>query len=158
MFLTKPKFKRNGIDYVSEHIAAHEIADRWTGEIKIYDGLVYLFEGARTIINRPLIITSGYRSVAYNQHLHEIGYKTAAHSPHCEGAAIDVIIPHDKTVDDLINAFDTSADLLKLPRPRYGHIQYKDRFLHIDLVFMLYKPYTEVDNPHPRQWKSGKEW
>lgn len=86
------------------------------------------------------------------------GYKAAKISPHVEGAALDMAIPSSLTVAELISLFRETAQQLDLPSPRIGHLAYEDKFLHVDLVHMKFKPYTAIENPKPQVWFEGAEW
>jgi hypothetical protein len=153
-----PFLMQNGQPYVSEHIAKHEVADRWTGEIEIFEPVIQCFEEARKLLGSPIGINSGFRSPEYQQHLKEIGYKTATNSPHCWGAALDLAIPRGTTYLALVSLFKQAARNLKLPKPRFGFKEYGYTFVHFDYVYLLFSPYTDKENPCPGPWRAGIEW
>ena len=153
-----PFLMQKGQPYVSKHIAKYEVEDRWTGEVEIFEPVIQCFEEARRLLGKPIGINSGFRSPEYQQHLKELGYKTATNSPHCWGAALDLAIPRGMTYLILMNAFKQAAKNLKLPRPRFGYKEYSYNFLHFDLIFLLFSPYTDKENPCPGSWRAGVEW
>lgn len=147
------------VPYVSMHITKREIDDAWTGRVIIFDPLIALFEHARELLGSPLTINSGYRTRAYQNHLRSMGLRVATDSPHCLGAALDLAIPRGRMAMDLIDIFKQSARDLDLPAPRFGTRLYDYTFVHVDLVFMLFEPFTrERVNPHPQAWRPGVEW
>lgn len=153
-----PFLIQKGQPYVSAHIAKYEVEDRWTGEVEIFEPVIQCFEEARRLIEKPIGINSGFRSPEYQQHLKELGYKTATNSPHCWGAALDLAIPRGMTYLALINIIKQAARNLGLPKPRLGYKEYSYTFVHMDFVFMLFEPYTNKKNPCPLQWKEAVEW
>jgi uncharacterized protein YcbK (DUF882 family) len=69
----------------------------YTNEVKPIDPKVIdlLCKIKNSIGNdREVLIISGYRSHAYNEHLRRIGRGVACHSLHLQGRAIDFRIPH----------------------------------------------------------------
>jgi hypothetical protein len=146
------------IPYVSPHISKAEIDDNWTGEVVIFEPVIQCFEEARKLLGKSIGINSGYRSQDYQQHLKELGYKTATNSPHCLGAALDLAIPYGTTYLSLVSLLKQAARSLGLPKPRFGYKEYGYTFLHFDLVFMLFEPYTAIKNPNPDAWRAGIEW
>lgn len=153
-----PFLIRYGQPYVSPHIARHEVADRWSGEVVLLEPLIACFEEARRLMGRPIRINSGYRSQEYQKHLRAVGYQAAKDSPHCRGAAFDLGIPSGTTCLALTTVLKKAAKNLGLPRPRLGFKQYGYSFVHVDFVYMLFAPYTGERNPHPAAWKEGVEW
>ena len=153
-----PFLLQNGQPYVAEHIAKYEVADKWTGEVIIFEPVIQCFEETRLLCRRPIGINSGYRSEAYQKHLKEIGYKAATDSPHCRGAALDLAIPTGTTCLALITLLKQAARNLGLPKPRLGYKEYGYTFVHFDFVYMLYAPSTAEKNPHPNAWREGVEW
>jgi len=53
---------------------------------------INVLEPIRTIFNKPVIVTSGYRSNALNVTMREHGYHTSKTSQHMKGEAADIII------------------------------------------------------------------
>ena len=53
---------------------------------------INVLEPIRTVFNKPVIVTSGYRSNALNVTMREHGYYTSKTSQHCKGEAADIII------------------------------------------------------------------
>ena len=143
---------------VSPHIAEYEVRDKWTGEIKISPHIVYLFESVREELGKPIIITSGYRSEKYQAYLRAIGYPAAIVSPHCYGAALDMLFPFSVDKDGFANLFVNHSLKLDYGICRIGRKQYGDTFLHVDVVYLLFEPYTTIQNPKPDTWKPGVAW
>ncbi len=153
-----PFLMKNGQPYISDHIAKHEINDRWTGKAVIFEPVIQCFEETRKLLGSPITINSGYRSKEYQDHLKKQGYKTATNSPHCEGAALDLAIPYGTTYLALISLLKQAARNLGLPKPRLGYKEYSYAFVHFDMVYMLFAPYTNKPNPCPGPWREGVEW
>lgn len=149
---------KNGIEYLTDHIVRHEVEDRWTKKVVMYGPTLALFEETRRLFAKPIGINSGYRSPEYQKHLKELGYKAANDSPHCRGAALDLAIPAGTTYLSLIALIRQAAKNLGLPKPRIGYKEYGYTFVHVDLVYLLFEPYTGEVNPNPGPWRAGVEW
>jgi len=149
---------QNGQEYLTKHIARHEIEDKWNKQVVMFEPTLNFFEEARRLLGKPIGINSGYRSQEYQKHLKKIGYKAATNSPHCQGAALDLAIPQGMTYLALVNLLKQAARNLGLPKPRLGFKEYGYTFVHTDLVFMLFKPYIDKENPCPGAWAEGVEW
>jgi hypothetical protein len=127
-----------------------------TEQFTLLPQTVALFEKAREIVNSPIQVDAGFRTVAHELALQGAGYRTAKFiSPHCLGAALDLRIPGPGVDGPTRNATLQSALLaaakdLGYPQPRLGHWIYAERFTHVDLVFLCFQPYTDV--PHPKDW------
>jgi len=143
---------------VSNHIAAHEIEDRWTREVKISPYIVHLFEVVRKKFGVPIMITSGYRTREYQAHLGEIGYPAAEISPHCQGAAFDMLFPIGIDKNEFANMWKWQSLDLGYKHCRIGRKKYNDTFLHVDIVYLLFEPFTTIPNPVPDRWKPGVMW
>jgi len=89
--------------------------------------LIAKLQELRDLINKPIIVTSGYRCQQYNKSIG--GY---ANSPHCEGLAADIYCKS-------VNIYDLAgrADLIF---PRIG-IYPDNNFIHVDIV-----------KPHPSKF------
>lgn len=154
-----PFLIKRGVEYVSEHISRHEVEDPWTGKVVLFQPIIELFEEARKGLGRPIGINSGYRTPEYQEHLAEIGYKAAKnYPPHCEGAALDLAIPAALTYYPIVQALTRASRKLGYPTPRIGVKEYGYKFVHVDLVFMLFEPYNDKKNPIPDKWIPGAEW
>ncbi len=154
----KPFMIKNGVEYLTDHVARHEVEDKWTKEVVMFGPTLALFEETRRLMGKPIGINSGYRSPEYQKHLKEIGYKAATNSPHCRGAALDLAIPAGTTYLALINMIRQAAKNLGLPKPRLGYKEYGYTFVHADLVFILFEPFLPEKNPCPGAWREGVEW
>ena len=58
-------------------------------------------EPLRTAINKPIIVTSGYRSNALNVTMRKAGYYTSKTSQHMKGEAADIIV-HGMTNKEIV--------------------------------------------------------
>jgi hypothetical protein len=130
-----------------------------TNEITFLPQLIQLFEEARTNVwGKPIKVDAGYRTKAHEDALTAQGLQTAAFvSPHSLGSALDLkVIPG--TLDGTPSqanvafrqAFRKAAKNLDMPQPRIGHRAYGEHFIHVDLMFMLFAPFTKLG--HPRDW------
>lgn len=146
--------------YVSEFVAKWEADCSWTGKVVIFEPTLQLFNKMRDIIGRPIIINSWFRSEEYQAHLHKLDpINAAAVSPHPTGAAMDLSIPSGLTASGMEMVAHQAGRALGFPVPRTGWRKYEGRFIHVDLVFMLYKPYIAGQtNPRPARWKPGIKW
>lgn len=165
--LTQPQvpFYRGGVPHgtkISKHltVGVDHLASPDTGSIILYKPLLDLFDEARDILGHPLPVNAGFRTPNHQRLLIAQGYKAAtALSPHMVAAALDVDAVPRGTVSEveeclaIVNAFEKAAALLSLPAPRLGYSAYALKFVHIDLVFMLFQPYTSL--PHPSSWAEG---
>lgn len=166
-----PFLIQNGKEHISAHISRAEFGQRdGSQKVVIYDPLVQLFEAVRNGLGRPIVISSGYRSDEYQRKLYEEdkrknGGKPSGqvakpgNSPHAAGAAIDLIIPSGWTAQRLAEIFQETSVALGFPKCRVGWKQYLGRgFIHVDLVPMLFAPYTSEKNPNPQAWRPGVTW
>lgn len=161
---------RPGKEYISAHISRAEFGQRdGSQKVVIFDPLIELFEAVRRQVG-PIVISSGYRSEEYQRKLYEEDLRKnggkpsgqvakPGNSPHATGAAMDLIIPGGWHPRDFAEMFREACVDLNFPLCRVGWKQYLGRgFIHVDLVPMLYKPYTKIPNPHPRTWRPGAMW
>lgn len=138
------------------HVGIDHVDSPDTHKIALLPALVELDECAREIFGGPILTNAGYRSVHHENSLRTRGYKTAGFvSPHSLGCALDKQVPARKSLSPAENlrlqqAYIAAAEKLKLPRPRLGHRAYGESFTHVDLVFLLFQPYTLL--PHPSTW------
>lgn len=156
----KPRVAAYG-EAISKHLTVG-IDMLWspdTREIVILKPMIDLFEKAREIVGHPIPVSAGYRTLNHEHELQKRGLKTVKFvSPHCFGAmdldARPVNGHNERTENFQIQAaLVAAAKVLGLPRPRLGHKSYGEHFTHVDLVFMLFKPYTALD--HPADWDWG---
>lgn len=155
--IDKPRLAEYG-EKISDHLTAG-VDNIWspdTREVVLYKPMIRLFEKAREFLGRPIPVTAGYRTLAHEHALQQRGYKTVKFvSPHCFGAMDLDARPYgeksEKSANLEIQACLVSATKhLNLPRPRLGHKAYHEKFTHVDLVFMLFQPFTSL--PHPAAW------
>lgn len=159
-----------GKNYISAHISQEEFGQKDTGEVVIFEPLIQVFEKARSVAEKPILLNSGYRSREYQEKLYQADLKAnqgkpsgkvakPGNSPHMYGAAMDLAIPKGWTARDLAALFRRASIELGFPPVRTGWRQYGGGFIHVDLVFMLFEPYLEgIKNPNPLAWLPGVEW
>ncbi len=158
--LSDPTVRKYG-DEISSHLRAG-IDMVWspdTHQVSLLPQEIQLFEEAR--VNQwkaPIGVDAGYRTRAHELALEAKGYKTAKFvSPHSVGCALDCrVLPgtsegiHVEQNSLLRRAFQEAATALGFPQPRIGHRAYNEVFCHVDLMFMLFAPYTSLS--HPSEW------
>lgn len=86
--------------------------------------LVEMLDTARDIAGFPFIITSGFRTVAYNRDLITRGYAASPKSSHLLGLAVDLAVPNGR------KRFLMMEALLDAGFTRFG---IGDTFLHVDI-------------------------
>lgn len=166
-----PFLIRNDREYISTHISRAEFGQRdGSQKVVIYDPLIQLFEAVRGGLGRPIVISSGYRSDEYQKKLYEEdiqknGGKPSGrvskpgHSPHATGAAMDLLIPPGWDAQKLAELFQHTSTALGFSVCRTGWRAYLGQgFIHVDLVYMIFAPYTNVPNPNPRSWRPEVTW
>lgn len=156
----RPKIRQYGY-----HVADHMItgidflASPDTNEIFFIPEIIELYERARILIDRPIPITAGYRTLLHENNLRTFGYKTAKLiSAHTLGAAIDSDAGNRDDNLTWMHTLKIAARDIELPTPRFGFSAYGGRFVHTDMVFMLFEPYTGLKNPLPDKWRPGITW
>lgn len=137
---------------VSPYITDWEATCSHCGEARLYEPMIRLFARARKTYGRPIVINSFYRCPDYQKQLQGNNPYAVSISPHVYGVAMDLAIPAGLTIYQFKDLFLQAAKELGLQKPRLGHKQYNDAFLHVDLAFMV------KNNPKPGVWKSGVEW
>jgi hypothetical protein len=96
-----------------------------TPTVKIIDNLTFLaneLEYVRDILSAPMLISSGYRSHALNDHL---GSKRT--SSHCKGLAVDFISPsfgNPRSVVEAIVLANINYDQVILEFDRWVHLSF----------------------------------
>ena len=78
---------------LTEHFHAQEFADTATGEARVDPEMVHRLEQMRQEIDRPIHITSGYRSPERQEQLRQQGVAVADDSRHMYGDAADIQVP-----------------------------------------------------------------
>ena len=97
-----------------------------TPTVEIIDNLTFLaneLEYVRDILSAPMLISSGYRSYALNDHL---GSKRT--SSHCKGLAVDFISPsfgNPRSVVEAIVLANINYDQVILEFDRWVHLSFK---------------------------------
>lgn len=158
-----PFLIRDGVPCVSYHVYQSEFGQHDNGKVIAFEPIIELFEKVRETIKRPIRINSGYRSAEYQAMLYRQDPSGAVakpgHSPHETGAAMDLAIPPNFTAQSFAALIRKISKDMGFPEARTGWKQYGGRFVHVDLVHMLYEPYIEGRvNPNPNAWKAGVTW
>lgn len=84
-------WKETGDIRLSNNIMLHEVrCSDGSDEIKIDDAVIIFAQQIRDHFKKPLTITCGYRTVAYNEALIRKGYKASRNSQHLVGKALDI--------------------------------------------------------------------
>lgn len=111
-----------GAHQVSEHFKAREFAqkDYQCDKILIESELLKVLEDVRTHFNKPVIITSGYRTAEYNKKIGGV-----KNSQHTKGAAADIKV-------SAIPAKEVQKYLQSKYPDKYGIGSYLN-FTHIDV-------------------------
>ncbi len=78
----------------------------------------------RSFLGKPIYITSGYRTVAYNNHLIALGYPASANSYHMKGMAVDSKV-------NSISTRDYALYLMHLTN--FNSVGIGNGFVHCDL-------------------------
>ena len=174
-----PFLIRDGVRCLSQHIYLWEFGQHAAdGTLEenvqpvIFEPLIEVFEAVRDLIKRPIKINSGYRSIEkqtalYQAHQEDLKRKglpddhavaKPGHSPHMYGAAMDVAIPWTFNAQNLAALFRKASRDLRYPQARTGFKTYHNAFVHLDVLPMLFEPYTKIPNPDPLNWRPGVMW
>lgn len=159
----------NGKEHISEHITKVEFAQKDSGKVIIHESLIKLFEAVRVGIGKPLKINSGFRDEEYQKHLYEADLKAhggkpsgkvakPGYSPHATGAAMDIAVPDGHDSEGFAKLIRNTSDKIGLPTARTGYKKYGGVFVHIDLVPIMFEPYTKIKNPQREFWRPGVTW
>lgn len=99
-----------------------------TATVEVIDNLTFLageLEHVRTILGHPMLISSGFRCHALNDHL---GSKRT--SSHTKGLAVDFICPsfgNPRSVCDAIIMANVNYDQVILEYDRWVHLSFKQK-------------------------------
>lgn len=127
-----------------------------TGEILPYPPMLALDEEACDILGYDIPTTAGYRTPGHQRNLIVRGYKAATFiSPHFFGALDKDARPREgktekQVCQEIADAYKKAAIKLRMPAPRLGMRAYNYRFVHVDLLPMLFSPFTGLE--HPSKW------
>ena len=91
---------------------------------KMHPKLLVMLDMVRDKFDKPIHITSGYRTKEYNESLAARGYKASPNSSHCKGLAVDIACNNSIDRYHLINC------LLDVGFKRIG---IADSFIHVDI-------------------------
>jgi len=126
-------------------------------ELLLIPQITKLFNKTREIYGAPLMITAGDRTIKHQRKLLKLGLKGATvMSPHILGAALDIdAVPstwdtEKQACERIIECVNEAAQEIKVELPRMGFKAYNYRFVHVDLVFILFEPFTKIE--HPGSW------
>lgn len=159
----------NGIEHVTEHFTRAELDTGHDDNALFFQPILQVIEKAREIVG-PLTADSGYRSYdhqvqVYDDDVKKNGGKPSGkvakpgHSPHETGAAVDLAIPPGHEPEEFAKLLQKISVDLGFPMARVGWKEYLGMdFVHVDEVFLLFKPYTNVPNPFPEAWLPGVTW
>lgn len=86
--------------------------------------LIERLDVVRDLCGFPLIITSGYRTIAHNKALKAKGYKVAKNSSHLLGLAADILVTDNRKRYVLLDAIIEAG---------FVRIGLGDNFIHVDI-------------------------
>ncbi len=164
-----PFFIVSGKPYLTAHVSLaefgeHDSKGRLREDVPVFafEPILKLFEAVREKLG-PIHINSGYRSDAKQTELYKADSSGAVakpgSSPHRFGAAMDLAIPPTvSSAVELASHVQYYSKQLGLQVARCGWREYQGRFLHMDVVYLLFAPYTNLKNPNPKAWRSGVTW
>ena len=164
-----PFMLKNGGEYVTEHFSRAELDTGHDPDARFFQPTLQLLEAAREKIG-PIHGNSGYRSYAHQVQVYQEDIKNnggtpsgkvarPGHSPHETGAAVDLAVPNGCTAESFAELLRNIITALGFPMARTGWKEYLGmNFVHVDLAFLLFKPYTDVANPFPNAWIPGLTW
>ena len=96
--------------------------------------ILEMLDIAREKYDKPIKITSGYRTQAYNENLKARGYKASKNSSHLKGLAVDI---HCNNSKDRFVLVDILLDV------GFNRIGIANTFIHVDI---------DVDKPTHLIW------
>jgi len=82
-----------------------------------------MLDAAREIYGKPMVITSGFRTEAHNQHLKSQGYSASDKSSHLKGVAADIACTTSADRWDMIDS---------LIKAGFNRIGIAKTFIHVD--------------------------
>ena len=86
--------------------------------------ILEMLDQAREKYDKPIKITSGYRTQAYNEYLKARGYKASKNSSHLKGLAVDI---HCNNSKDRFELVDILLDV------GFNRIGIANTFIHADI-------------------------
>lgn len=114
----------------------HEMSCKGDGSLKVDEKFMDTLQAVRAAVGFPMVVTSGYRSPAYNAKISETG----EHGPHTTGMAVDISVSGPRAVTLLQVA-------MQLGMRGFGISQKgASRFIHLDMV-----P-NSPESPRPALW------
>lgn len=109
------------------------------GNLYLSRSLLNLLQRVRIIHNKPISISSAYRSDEYQKRIQSTNKNAVSNSPHPFGLAVDIAIGTKKNGDQLVKLLVQEAKEINLPiRLLYAH--YKHSFIHIDVCPFFFQP------------------
>ena len=122
----------------SEHFSEHELkCSCGCNRSDMDEEFLELLEDLRVWYGKPMILSSGFRCPAYNNHVSGTGYS----GPHTTGQAVDVLIHGVDVLCFLKGALKLGFSGIGVnQKGRLG-----GRFIHLDNL-------SEPDFPRPRLW------
>lgn len=155
--------------FESKHASAEELygKDPWLrgDDRKVAQALLDSFESARSILGRPLTISSGRRSEKKQAWLIEQGYKASKRSTHIYGLALDILTPR-KMGDEFFARVlrDAAMECCGGVLPRIGYKEYRNGreaalWVHLDIAPYASKMDPKAAEDWPPEWKKlGVIW
>jgi uncharacterized protein YcbK (DUF882 family) len=114
-----------------------ELACKADGSLRFDEGFLTLLESIRILFGRPMIVTSGYRSPAYNAKVSTTG----ENGPHTMGRAVDIAVSGQDAAE-LARIALSHGGITGLGVKQHG----TGRFLHLDNLT------PAAGFPRPRIW------
>ncbi|HBE80347.1 MAG TPA: hypothetical protein DDW65_21575 [Firmicutes bacterium] len=164
----------NRREHVTSHFTRNELDTGHEENAVFFKPTLDVIEETRMRLKTPITGSSGYRSrikqaILYQEYLDECKRQGKApksgvvakpgNSPHETGAAVDLYIPDGKQPEEFAKLLQKVSIDLGFPIARVGWKDYLGRgFVHVDLVFLLFTPYTSIANPFPNLWLPGVSW
>lgn len=125
-------------DWKWPHFTPEEMACRGTGEMLIVPAFMDRLQRLRAVFGRPMVVTSGYRTPAYNARVS----RTGRSGPHTTGRAVDVAVAGEEAFHLIQIALAHGFNGIGVGLS--GHPRHRP-FVHLDDLRM-------PDFPRPRFW------
>lgn len=115
-----------------------ELACKGTGRLEIDSDSISALQSLRLSMNRPLKVSSGYRSPEYNDAVSSTGLD----GPHTKGCAFDILVYGSDAQRLIVLASDYGFTRIGVSQKGI----HNERFLHLDrlatIEFSAYKPWV----------------
>lgn len=108
--------------------AMAEYPSEWVEERAL--ALAYILEEVRAELgDKPVEISSGYRTPEFNGALLKAGYPVARNSQHCLGLAVDIVVPQRVPME----VYSAALGLHRLGVVRIGGLGLYSGWVHVDI-------------------------